>query len=166
MKWRLLAGLATVTTLFQSCSIHDSPTTDAETMFCYVTDMSNKTGFQSVPSTSSLEGVATHMEWGQPFLVRGVSDNWPAARLWSHAHFRQLFRGHDLFSSTFSTTEQPQFEDDEYPNKGIYYGIFLNNEALAAVVAKDYDYPHFIPDQLRLQGERAAPAQTSHQLPR
>ena len=145
--------LAILVSLFQFNGVQDNSSGNSEhSLFCYVTDVSNKTGFRPVPLVTSLENVTHHMSQGQPFLVKSVSDHWPATRLWSHAHFQHIFKGHDLFSSTFSTTESPQFEDN-YPNKAIYYGIFINSPTLAAVVARDYEYPSFIPEHLKLQGK-------------
>ena len=131
-------------------SLEDSP-------FCHVMETSGNTRFQSVPEVTPPVGVAKLMDSGQPFVVRGEAREWPAARLWSHAYFQQLFRDQSLFSSTFSTSLSPQFGTD-YPNKAVYYGIFLNNQTLASEVAKDYEYPDFIPAPLRLQGGLLLPA--------
>lgn len=145
--------LAILVSVFQFNGVQDNSSGNSEhSLFCYVTDVSNKTGFRPVPLVTSMENVTHHMSQGQPFLVKSVSDNWPATRLWSHAHFQHIFKGHDLFSSTFSTTESPQFEDN-YPNEAIYYGIFINSPTLAAEVARDYKYPSFIPEHLKLQGK-------------
>ena len=157
LRRRLTAAsvLATLATVWFP-SVHYNDRDGSETsVFCYVKDMSNKTGYHVVPDALSPERVADFMNWGQPFLVTSVSNDWPATRLWSHTYFQHMFKNHDLFSSTFSTTELPQFDDD-YPNKAIYYGIFLNSQTLAAMVARDYEYPSFIPDQLRLQGRTAS----------
>ena len=127
--------------------------------FCYVTDFSSSGAeFQLVlnatPTYAHLAavGVASFMHSGQPFLVSGVTANWPARDLWSHAYFQKLFSGHKLFSSTFSTSERPQFEDGHRDSE-IYYGIFLNDPSLAALVANDYQYPEFIPAAWRVHGQ-------------
>lgn len=132
--------------------------TAAGAQFCYVNDFSASRLYHSVPNATSASGhvpgaaVANYIESGLPFLVSGVTDNWPATKRWSHAYFQTIFSGHGLFSSTFSTTELPTFEDG-YPNKEVYYGIFLNDPKLAALVADDYEYPRFIPEELRVHGE-------------
>ena len=137
---------------FPSGHDNESGASQPPSVFCYVTDMSNETGYHVIPKAGSQESVSKHMNVGQPFVVTSVSNEWQATRLWSHAHFQQIFSGHDLFSSTFSTTQSPQF-DDNYPNEAVYYGIFLNSHSLALEVARDYEYPSFIPQKLRLQGK-------------
>ena len=145
------AALVCSWTLSLILSFHN--TTRSSNVFCHVTDFSSSTGYSPAPvaNVTSSEGITDYISRGQPFLVPGVSDKWPASEKWSHAYFRRLFQGHALFSSTFSTPRQPQFEED-YPNKEIYYGIFLNDPALAELVANDYHYPRFIPENLRLYG--------------
>lgn len=144
--------MATVMAFYLSNSDHGNRKLDAGTIFCYVTDFTNQEyDYESIPIATSAVHVTSSMELGQPFIVKGVAVNWPASNLWSHAYFHELFKGHDLFSSTFSTTQSPNFDPD-YPNKEIYYGIFLNNHSLATMVANDYQYPDFIPDHLRLHG--------------
>lgn len=128
-------------------------------LFCYVNHFSaSRLVYHPVPNATSVTGhvpaasVASHIDSGLPFLVSGVTDGWPATSRWSHSYFQTIFSGHDLFSSTFSTTKLPTFTDG-YPNKEVYYGIFLNDLRLAALVAKDYDYPRFIPEELRIHGQ-------------
>lgn len=139
---------------FLPVSLHG---TAAGPLFCYVNDFSASKLYHAVPNATSVIGhvsataVANYIESGLPFLVSGVTDSWPATSRWSHAYFKTIFSGYDLFSSTFSTTELPSFEDG-YPNKEVYYGIFLNDPELAAMVANDYEYPGFIPDELRVHG--------------
>ena len=155
MWWRGVA-IATVLTYGSLCllvSFHGYYSKPRGTLFCHVTDFSVTRGqdFQPVPNATVAASVVGYIASGQPFLVSGVSASWPATRRWSHSYFRSVFRGHDLFSSTFSTAESPRFEDS-YPRHDVYYGIFLNDPSLANLVANDYQYPEFIPEELRLQG--------------
>lgn len=153
----LVAFLATVPTIkrfFLSPSdvvTNSSSDVTASSIFCHVIDLSNNSRFVTVATISSPESVARHLDSGVPFVVKGVATSWPATRKWSHAYFREIFQGYDLFSSTFSTTEYPKFDED-YPNKAVYYGIFLNDQRLAELVATDYVYPDFIPLHHRLHG--------------
>lgn len=137
-------------------SLHSTAT---GSLFCYVNDFSaSRLVYHPVPNATSSTGhvpatsVASHIDSGLPFLVSGVTDSWPATSRWSHSYFQTIFSDHDLFSSTFSTTELPTFGGG-YPDKGVYYGIFLNDPRLAALVAKDYHYPMFIPEELRVHGQ-------------
>lgn len=130
-----------------------------EKVFCYVTDFSgSREAYQTVPNATSAAGtmsavdMASYVDSGQPFLVSGVTASWPATVIWSHSYFESIFSGHDLFSSTFSTSEAPHFEDG-YPKEEVYYGIFLNDHSLATRVANDYQYPEFIPEEMRLYGQ-------------
>lgn len=125
-------------------------------VFCHVTNFTRDDGFYPVPNATSEDSVSDFISSGQPFLVGGVTWDWPASEKWSHSYFRRIFEGHALFSSTFSTPRQPQFQED-YPNKEVYYGIFLNDQSLAELVANDYHYPHFIPDHLKLHGRLDTP---------
>ena len=151
--WKTLGCCVVIATVMAvSVPTSDSTHEPAEMKFCHVTDFTiQETSYDPVPTVTPPLHVTSSMDLGQPFLVRGVSGEWPASQRWSHAHFQQLFKGHDLFSSTFSTTDSPTFDLD-YPNKEVYYGIFLNNHSLASLVANDYQYPDFIPDHLRLHG--------------
>jgi hypothetical protein len=152
MERRCPASLAALLLLCLPLSVREDGSRGSST-FCHVTDFSSSRDgpYHAVPLASTPAEVARHTDHGQPFLARRVSQDWLASRLWSHAYFHQLFRGHDLFSSTFSTAAAPQFTPD-YPNHAVYYGIFLNNATLAALVATDYQYPHFIPQSMRLRG--------------
>lgn len=145
-------------------SLH-STATDHGPLFCFVNDFSaSRLFYHPVPNATSATGhvpaasVAGYIDSGLPFVVSGVTDCWPATSRWSHSYFQTMFSGHTLFSSTFSTTKLPTFTDG-YPNKEVYYGIFLNDARLAALVAKDYDYPRFIPEELRVHGQLPRPLQ-------
>ena len=122
--------------------------------FCYINGFDRSDYFRTVTSTSlgrtDEEFVRKCMHSGQPFVVSGVTKNWPANWKWNHAYFEEIFQSHKLFSSTFSTTKSPQFS--ESPSDDVYFGIFLNDRQLAEVVAGDYSYPDFIPEDWRLTG--------------
>ena len=153
VTWRVGAittGIAVL--LIVSCCDYSNKHWVQGSIFCHVTDFSSETVYDAVPMATSAVNISDYMASGQPFVVSGVSGAWPATTKWSHAYFRRLFSGHTLFSSTFSTPEMPHFEDDDNPNKEVYYGIFLNNHSLATLVANDYQYPQFILARLRLHG--------------
>lgn len=154
--WWCAAALLICSLAGLIASFHDTtpdPSSSASgSKFCHVTDFSTSNNdYHPVPHVTSPDRLTDLIRTGQPFCVHNVTDNWVAPAKWNHTYFRGLFQGHALFSSTFSTPEQPQFEED-YPNKEIYYGIFLNDPSLAELVANDYHYPHFIPENLRLYG--------------
>lgn len=97
------------------------------------------------------EFVTSRMHRGQPYIVSGVTKEWPANHKWSHDYFEQLFSGHELFSSTFSTPASPDFSDSISAHE-TYYGIFLNSYDSAQLVSTDYTYPSFIPPEWRITG--------------
>ena len=93
-----------------------------------------------------------NMEQGQPFGVKGVTEGWKARGKWTEEHFRSVFASFELFSSTFATNVPPVFGSSPRGDRDIYYGIFVNDKNLAQVLAEDYTYPTFIPQDLTVQG--------------
>ena len=131
--------------------------------FCYVNNFSPSDNFGPVtnatPDAQTLSDTGINMSWyvhsGQPFLMSRVTTSWGAVKKWNRAYLAEMVGSQELFSSTFSTLEKPvlgQFADDE-----VYYGIFLNDPTLAALVARDYHYPDFIPEHWRVTGEENVP---------
>ena len=126
--------------------------------FCYVNHFAPSELFRPVVNATPDNGgnlltlnINNYVNSGQPFVVSGVTAGWPASKKWTHAYFRELFRIHPLFSSTFSTPERPSLETVSARN--VYYGIFLNNASLAALLAQDYAFPPFIPAKWRVRGQ-------------
>lgn len=93
-----------------------------------------------------------NMEQGQPFCVKGVTEGWKAKERWTEEHFRSVFASFELFSSTFATNASPVFGSSPRSDRDVYYGIFVNDNHLAQVLAEDYSYPTFIPQDLKVQG--------------
>lgn len=127
--------------------------------FCYVNNFQNSQPhfFQPLLHIENLgeiteEEFYSHLEWGRPFVVHGVTKGWRANEKWDVNYFRQAFSEFELFSSTFSTNASPVFEDSL--QEDVYFGIFLNNAELARHLAMDYNYPCFIPTQLQMQGRQ------------
>ena len=75
---------------------------------------------------------------------------------------KKMVGNHELFSSTFSTLDKPVL--GQLPDAEVYYGIFLNDPTLAALVARDYHYPEFIPENWRVIGEGEKPFNTVEPL--
>ncbi len=100
----------------------------------------------------SQEELYESMELGRPFAVSGVTKEWKATSKWNSKYFRSIFSNVELFSSTFATNTSPVFDAKSPDDRGIYYGIFLNDRDLADHLADDYSYPKFIPEELRMQG--------------
>ena len=120
--------------------------------FCYVNDF-DAPGVHFTPllveAEATLESVTRAVDEGRPFVVGGVTRGWAATGKWSHSYFKELFKNSRLFSSTFSTAKAPRFGDKDTQT---YFGIFLNDPALAELVAMDYGYPDFIPPGWRVRG--------------
>ena len=92
---------------------------------------------------------------GSPFVVSGVTRGWKASDKWVHSFFKSLFQKEQLFSSTFSTLNSPQFCDDTAgvcEDHSVYYGVFLNNPQIAEYLYEDYQYPEFIPEEWWVKG--------------
>ena len=126
--------------------------------FCYVNHFAPSTLFRPVVNATPDNGgslstlnIDKYVNSGQPFVVSGITAGWPARKKWTHAYFRELFRTHPLFSSTFSTPERPSLEAESA--RDVYYGIFLNNASLATSLAEDYAFPPFIPAEWRVRGQ-------------
>ena len=100
------------------------------------------------PSESEEETFLRHVDQGRPFLVPRVSEGWQARHKWTHEYFAELFREAPLFSSAFTTHASPDISSPE----DSYYGIFLNDPALAELVSEDYTYPKFVPKAWRMEG--------------
>ena len=132
----------------------ESSITEYSSEFCYINRFDRSDYFRTVTSVflerANEMFVRKSMHYGQPFVVSGVTKDWPANWKWSHAYFEEIFRNHNLFSSTFATSERPQFSESP---SNIYFGIFLNDRQLSEAVAGDYSYPAFIPEDWRLTGE-------------
>ena len=118
------------------------PWTGRNNEFCYVNEFIASENFRPVVNATPDSGrlsainIDSYVHSGQPFLVSGVSRDWPATRKWNHSYFVDIFEEHTLFSSTFSTVKQPSLR--EGGPEEVYYGIFLNDPALAALVATHY----------------------------
>lgn len=66
---------------------------------------------------------------GSPFVVSGVTRGWRAGDKWTHSFFKSVFKNEQLFSSTFSTLNSPEFCGDitgVCDDHSVYYGVFLN----------------------------------------
>ncbi len=127
--------------------------------FCYDNNFKNSTfiKFRTI-SQAHIDNINNtfidqHLQNGLPFVVSGVTNPWKAVDKWSHSYFEKLFKDENLFSSTFSTPNRPQFCSLDDCNKKVYYGIFLNNQLLAKSLANDYEYPQFIPNDWWIKGK-------------
>ena len=124
--------------------------------FCYFNDFNSMTiAYHKIEKTriDNFTGAAFYksVEFGIPFVISGVTDGWKANTKWDNLYFKKVFQNFELFSSTFATNASPVF--DSVPNDDrIYYGIFINDRGLADMLAEDYDYPPFIPHELKIQG--------------
>ena len=134
------------------------PDSGGSNPFCYRNFLNSSDQIASVERVTQREAnaefVTSRMHRGQPYIVSGVTEGWPANYKWSHDYFKGLFAGHDLFSSTFSTPLSPDFSDNTTHTREVYYGIFLNRRESAELVASDYSYPSFIPPEWRVTGQQ------------
>lgn len=126
-----------------------------DTDFCHINDFNSSTiTYQSLKTTITKDvtetAFFTNAELGQPFAVSGVGGTWKASTKWNEEYFKNVFSDFELFSSTFATNASPVF--GSAPQENIYYGIFLNDKSLADLLANDYTYPSFIPQELNMQG--------------
>ena len=146
----------TLLPIFSYSSISDYASLNRSTEkvdFCHINDFdSSDLDFEHIVPTSGATPAVllSHMERGEPFAVRGVTEDWSASEKWSESYFEEIFANVDLFSSTFATNVSPVFQ--QLPRKDVYYGIFLNDKGLAEFLSKDYTYPDFIPHRLKIQG--------------
>ncbi len=159
----LIIGVSTLVTALLSVlsctalAFSSSSTPAPEQDFCYVNDFSNsQVQFHPLNLTNlgdvTEEGFFADLEWGRPFVVRGVTEGWKANKKWDVEYFRHVFSDFELFSSTFATNASPVFESAS-PQEDVYFGIFLNDAKLAAFLAEDYVYPSFVPPHLKMQGK-------------
>ena len=123
--------------------------------FCHVNNFQNSQPNLFQPLLHYMKNMTdeefySHLEWGRPFVVSGVTKGWRANEKWDVKYFRQVFSNFELFSSTFATNASPVFEDSF--QEDVYFGIFLNNAELSRCLAMDYSYPSFIPTELQMQG--------------
>ena len=125
--------------------------------FCHVNDFgAPSTSYKPIPYADVRDvtpGVLlSYAETGQPFVVRNVANEWKAREKWNERYFQTVFANFELFSSTFATNASPTF-DSVLPKKDVYYGIFINDKELAGFMSEDYEYPWFVPNNLRMQGK-------------
>ena len=127
------------------------------TDFCYQNHFQQSDTFRTLEAVSGMAAtrdvISAFMHTGQPFVVSGVTNKWPANSKWNHSFFERTFRGHDsdIFSSTFSTAAAPDISHADSVHD-IYFGMFLNDRTLAELMAADYRYPEFIPEDWRETG--------------
>ena len=123
--------------------------------FCHRNHFQRSDTFRTLVALTGLnaarEAMAAYMHAGQPFVVSGVTEGWPANSKWNHSFFDYAFRehSHDLFSSTFSTPVAPDIAHPPTSVHEIYYGMFLNDRTLAEQISADYSYPEFVPEEWR-----------------
>lgn len=121
--------------------------------FCHVNDFSaSNTQYEPIP-LANIEDLTpavllSHAELGQPFAVANVSMDWKAREKWNERYFQNVFANYELFSSTFATNVSPAIDSIE----NVYYGVFINDKVLADFLSEDYNYPSFIPKELKMQG--------------
>lgn len=149
---------------FSICSVSDFGYTPAtprryvareDVDFCHVNDFKASSIYFKPILYADIKDVTpavllSYAELGQPFVVRNVANEWRAREKWSEQYFQTVFANFELFSSTFATNVSPIF--DSLSSKNVYYGIFINDKKLADFMSGDYNYPNFIPEQLKMQG--------------
>ena len=139
-----------------SCTVSTFSSNSTPEDFCHVNDFNNSQTLFHPLHLTNIEDMTekeffSHLEWGRPFVVHGVTKGWRANQKWNAEYFRHVFSNFELFSSTFATTVSPVFESA--PQEDVYFGIFLNDVKLSGLLAEDYNYPSFVPTQLKMQGK-------------
>lgn len=136
-------------------------TKESSSEFCHInnfSDTGNHTFHTLVPihvTDLNETFVMEQVNIGMPFVVSSITKLWRAVDKWDHTFFKSVFRDEQLFSSTFSTLNSPEFCDDTAElceDHNVYYGVFLNNPRLAEYVHEDYQYPEFIPEEWWVKG--------------